>query len=294
VGKMLRNKEKLFIARNRIIYPNAVYHVTNRAPGREKLFLEDEDYLYKLSLIKKTASEFDWKVFCFCLMPNHIHLLFRIRNDNLSQGAKSLFEKYAKYFNAKYKRKGPVFCKPFRASLCEEDSYLLTASLYIHLNPLKAKIVNSFKEYRWTTSNLYTQKISPSTFIDYKFILNLIDKDLNKAKETYAELLKKSNEVEHKFIAQDENAVNKFRFNLIALKNISGISSFNGNETSNLWDEIEKFKTKKWLKDETNIKAKKYLIEQLLADGYKISEIGDMIGLTRQGVYRILQQGKGK
>lgn len=287
---MFRNKEKLFIARNRVIYPNAVYHVTNRAPGREKLFVEDEDYLQMLSLVKKTASNFNWKVFGFCLMPNHIHLLFRIRNDNLSQGAKSLFEKYAKYFNAKYKRKGSVFCRPFRASLCEEDNYLLAASVYIHLNPVKAKIVNSFREYRWTSSNLYTQKNNPPAFVDYEFILSLIDKDLNKAKEIYTELLKKSSEVEYKFISQDENAVNKFQFNLMGLKDIPGIRLFAGNKASNLRDRIEKFRAQKWGKDQSDIKAKRYLIEQLLCDGYKISEIGDLLGLTRQGVYRALQQ----
>ncbi len=124
--------------RQRIIFEGAIYHITQRAPGTERIFLEESDYLYFLKILKDITQEFHVKLFSFALLTNHLHLLLQITQKNLSSAMKNLFERYAMYFNEKYQRKGHVFCGRFRASLCNDDAYFLAISVYIHLNPCRA------------------------------------------------------------------------------------------------------------------------------------------------------------
>ena len=169
----LQTRKYSYAIRNRVIYPGAVYHLIQRAPGEEIIFKEEADYLHMLSLLKETATKFRWDVFSFVLMPNHVHFLIRILEENLSQGAKYLFQSYALYFNEKYGRKGPVFCRPYRAFLCGKERYLLAISLYIHLNPYKAGLVSNPWDYQWSSLNLFVENRNYKTFVDYKFILSL-------------------------------------------------------------------------------------------------------------------------
>ena len=127
-----RNKiRSIFIVRNKVIPAGSIVHIIQRAPGKESLFVEDNDYIHFLHLLKKTAKKYSLAVICFALMPNHFHLLIKFREENASYAIKNLCERYAMYFNTKYERKGHVFYGAFRARLCLDESYLLIASLYI-------------------------------------------------------------------------------------------------------------------------------------------------------------------
>ena len=72
-------------------------------------------------------------------MPNHVHLLLSPTESNLYDAMRDVFARYAMMFNRKYERKGHLFGGPYRQAVCLDDSYLLAASLYIHLNPVKAR-----------------------------------------------------------------------------------------------------------------------------------------------------------
>ncbi|MCM8795346.1 MAG: transposase [Candidatus Omnitrophica bacterium] len=279
----------IFTGRNRIIYPGAFYHLTQRAPGREVLFLENSDYLHMLSLIKEISISYQWNVFCFVLMPNHLHLLLQIQKPNLSKGAKELFERYAKYFNAKFQRKGPVFCKPYRVSLCVDESYLLVISLYIHLNPYKAKLTDDPMNYKWSSVKLYTDKEAPQTFVKYDFILGIIEDNLDKAKNIYKKLLLSSSRVEFKSVLEDPTFIKKFKLSLLNILSSFGIGK---REKENNWSldrEIAKFQNKKCIRQPQELNARRYLVEQMLANGYKIVEIASFLKISRQSVYNILQ-----
>jgi putative transposase len=278
-------REGILMSKHKIVYPEAVYHLTHRAPGKEPLFLEESDYLRMLSLIKEVSQKFKWKIFCFCLMPNHLHLLIRIKESNLSKGAKNIFERYAQYFNNKYERKGPVFCKPFRVSLCLGERYLLIVSLYIHLNPIKSHLVSNFLDYRWSSLSLYLQKRKVSSFVDYKFILNLLSENIEEAKEKYKKLLYEAQKGEYLSIFQDRNALDKFRLSLLRTKRFFNL--FKGRKKDGIWEQINQFRKKK-VKRPESIQAKIYLIQQLLSNGYKVSEISSLLGVSRQAIYKLL------
>lgn len=268
-------------ARNKIIYSGGVYHVTHRAPGRELIFVEAEDYLYLLTLLKKISKEFLWDVFAFVLMSNHFHILLRITDANLSEGMKKICERYAVFFNKKYERKGSVFSRPYRAALCMDDIYLLTISLYIHLNPIKAGLSKVIAGYRWSSLNVYIR--NRKSFIRPNLILNILSSDINIAKQQYRKLLLKSKNIKHKNVIEEPTYVNYFREKLKTIMKNIGIS------VDELEDQIEIFKIKKESKSKKpeSLLAKKYLIDQLLARGYRINEIAKKLEISRITIYNI-------
>jgi len=176
-------------AKHRLIFQGGIYHVTQRAPGEELLFRERGDYARLVQLLRKACHVFQISLFCFSLLPNHLHLLLQIKEPNLSRAMKFLFESYAKFFNKKYKRKGHVFCGPFRAMVCDSDSYLLAASTYIHLNAFRAGLCEVFDNYRWHTLNHYLLTVAEDRLVESNFILSGLHKDRSRACQEYHDIL---------------------------------------------------------------------------------------------------------
>jgi len=84
--------KRIFTARGKIAYPGACCHITQRAPGREMLFLENSDHLFMLKLLKEKSNIYSFDVYGFVLMSNHVHLQIRLNKANLSEAMKSLFQ----------------------------------------------------------------------------------------------------------------------------------------------------------------------------------------------------------
>ena len=117
----LAGKQRVFRSREKIQAAGYVSHITQRAAGREPLFLENNDYLDMLALLKEAAHNFDLCFYAFCLMPNHVHLLLEPRHANLSKAMHAIFSRYAKRFNSKYQRRGHIFGGPYRQAICLVD-----------------------------------------------------------------------------------------------------------------------------------------------------------------------------
>lgn len=133
----------LMPARKVIFAPNQFYHVYNRGSEKRIIFLSTRDYSKFLQRTKENAKKFAIDILCYCLMPNHFHFLLK-QNSNISTMSfmNALQLGYAKYFNTKYERIGPLFQGRFKAKIIETDEYLLQLSAYIHLNPI-AEAANS-------------------------------------------------------------------------------------------------------------------------------------------------------
>lgn len=271
--------------RNRIIYPGAIYHITHRAPGREVVFVEDGDYLRMLFLLKKISKEFSWDIFSFVFMRNHFHILLRINDTNLSAGMKKLCERYAKFFNTKYQRKGPVFSRPYGATLCLDDTYLLTISLYIHLNPLKAGICQNLNSYRWSSWKLY-QGNRADSFVDPNFVLQTLNKDMGKARIEYLKLIHTSAQIRYKNIIEKPSHLDFF---------MGGVQRFLKNNrilNDDLEDLLDEFCLKRKLNAAQDISKRKYIIEQLSARGYQKQEIARKLNISRKTLYNTLNYTK--
>ena len=211
-GKMKR----YFRATRKFNIPDVVYHITQRAAGKEPLFLEDNDYLFMLGLLKEVAQNNLLRMYAFCLMPNHAHLLFSTADANLYDAMRDLFSKYAMRFNRKYERKGHLFGGPYRQAVCLDDTYLLAASLYIHLNPVKADLAPDPLTYRWSSCRLYCDNRPVKSFVDPQFVLNLLP-EVPGRKEKYRMLLELGMEVETGQLLEQEDAIERFRSKLASM-----------------------------------------------------------------------------
>lgn len=277
--------KRYFRARKKICFEGAIGHITQRASGKEPLFLEESDYLYMLHLIKETSSKFKSCILSFALMLNHIHLLIRFMDAGMSVYMKNLFERYAKYFNTKYERKGHLFCGPFRSALCFDDSYLLAASLYINFNPEEAGIVENASDYRWSSCALFLEETERSVFVDFKFILSLLDSDIPKARIKYGELLRELKKRKIDNILEQAKALDS----IVQMLKENNSLWFREHSLLNDYDieeKIQSLRDKKRLSCPEEFEAMSFLIGQLESRGFSISEIGEKLNLTRQTIYK--------
>ena len=135
----------------RIEFPNALYHITSRGNRRENIYLADSDRKNFLDILSQVYDRFNWVVHGYCLMSNHYHLLVETPEGNLSQSMRQLNGVYTQKFNRAHSRTGHVFQERYKAILVQKDSYLLELSRYIVLNPVRAGMVRSPRDWTWSS-----------------------------------------------------------------------------------------------------------------------------------------------
>ena len=136
----------------RPLVDNACYHIIARGNNRQAIFKGCKDYKKYLFLIKHYKRQYKFRVFCYCLMPNHIHFVFEIREaKKLSKIMGSMQRAYTGYFNTKYKRTGYLWQSRFKSKIIVKDKYLIDCINYIELNPVRANIVKAPHEYAWSS-----------------------------------------------------------------------------------------------------------------------------------------------
>jgi len=135
----------------RIEYEGAVYHVTNRGDGQELIYREEADRNAFLGIMSEVASQFGWRIYVYCLMGNHYHFLLETPQANLSLGMKQLDQVYTRRYNWRYGRSGHVFQGRYWSALVLNDNYLIDAASYLLLNPVRAQLVHSPEEWRWSS-----------------------------------------------------------------------------------------------------------------------------------------------
>lgn len=279
--------KRIFRSREKIDEIGTISHITQRAPGKELLFLEKADYLYMLYLIKETALKFSLDLFSFILMPNHVHLLLMQSKENLSNAMKNLFERYANYFNGKYERKGHVFCSSYKQAVCMDENYLFTITVYIHLNAVRANLIKDPLDYQWSSVKPYVMPINSDTFLNYKYILNMLDSNIDKARAVYNDILKQALNIKSEDVLENSKGLSIFKNNLNKIitelfnNKIERIDIF----SMDLDKKIDELKVKRRLKKPQDIEARKYLIQQLMSRGYNIEAIAERLGISRQSVY---------
>jgi putative transposase len=139
----------------RIEYPGAYYHVTSRGNEKKDVFRSQKDREKFLSYLESATERYGAAVHAYCLMSNHYHLLVETPEGNLSQIMRHINGAYTNYFNTKRQRTGHLFQGRYKAILVEKDAYALELSRYIHLNPVKAGMVEMPGEYRWSSYRSY-------------------------------------------------------------------------------------------------------------------------------------------
>lgn len=188
--------------RARVKSIDSTYHVMVRSISEINLFRDSADKDKFLSLLKKYQDVFLFKIYAYCLMDTHAHLLIYSNGADVSKIMHGVNQSYAQYYNWKYNRHGHVFQDRFKSKLVQDDNHLLSVSGYIHNNP--GKIGRSIENYPYSTMGMYMGiRKDPFELLDASFIFGMIGGNIASARKQYREFI---------YLCTDEKELPEFEF----------------------------------------------------------------------------------
>ncbi|NLS45482.1 MAG: transposase [Firmicutes bacterium] len=157
---------------------SGIYHIIMRRINRLILFKEEEDSVRFIETLQKYKEICGYRLYAYCLMGNHIHLLLKEDKEPLATIMRRICGSYVLWYNKKYDRTGCLFQGRFKSEPVENEVYFLTVLRYIFQNPIKAGIVFEVRDYDWTN---YADYIEGNNRTDIDFALNIFHTDREKA-----------------------------------------------------------------------------------------------------------------
>ena len=179
--------------KSRIDTPGALHHIIARGINRKEVFRDDKDRDSFLERLGDILTETQTPCFAWALIPNHFHLLLKTGATPIPTVMRRLLTGYAVSFNRRHRRYGHLFQNRYKSILCQEDTYLLELVRYIHLNPLRARIVSDLKSldrYPYCGHAVILNKRKHS-WQNTEYVLNLFAKKIPLARRRYREFAKK-------------------------------------------------------------------------------------------------------
>lgn len=166
---------------------DAIYHIMCKSITEWDLFRDCNDKNKYLSLVNKYKKLYNVKIYGYCLMDNHAHLLVDSNGADISKVMHGINFSYSMYYNKKYERDGSLFKGRFLSKIVHNDQYLKTVSLYIHNNP---KDIGNFKDcpeaYAFSSLGIYVgTKRDRFKLVDCKFIMGFFGNTLKSARRSY-------------------------------------------------------------------------------------------------------------
>ena len=161
--------------RKRFLSSSKVYHIIIKGIDESDIFFSDQDRINFIEKLKLVKEKFFLQIYAYCLMSNHVHLVFKADDEFLSKSIQNLSQRYSYYFNSIYNRKGPLFQDRFFSKNVENQKYFLDVCRYVHRNPEKAQIALT-TEYKWSS---YQEYIESEKIISKEILLYYFSNDLN-------------------------------------------------------------------------------------------------------------------
>lgn len=160
-----------------------IYHIIFRGNDQQDIFFDNQDRFIFLNKVRETMEIFNYEVYAYCLMSNHIHMVIKIKDDILSKAMQSLEVRYIAYFNKRTNRRGHFFESRFYSKRVEFLSYFLNVCRYIHRNPEKANIEKTEK-YKWSSFSSYIGNSNNyKGIVNKKVLLHYFDNDIENLKK---------------------------------------------------------------------------------------------------------------
>ena len=169
----------------RIHVPGGVYHVMLRGNGGQPIFFSDEDRSRFLLLLQEGTSRFGYRVHGYCLMGNHVHLVLQVADIPLSRSMQNLAFRYTRWVNQRQDRIGHLFQGRYKAILVDQDAYLLPLVRYVHLNPVRAGLVDDPKAYPWSSHRPYLG-MDAVPWLTTDWVLGCFAAEADPARQAYA------------------------------------------------------------------------------------------------------------
>ena len=173
----------------RIQYPGAFYHVTSRGNEQKNVFKSKTDREKFLSYLESATERYDARIHAYCLMTNHYHLLLETPEANLSQIMQHINGAYTSYFNTKRKRSGHLFQGRYKSIVVEADEYATQLSRYIHLNPVRARMVDNPEKFFWSSYQFYAGLKKAPAWLVTDFILGFCGRNRSSSQGKYREFV---------------------------------------------------------------------------------------------------------
>ena len=206
---------------------SGIYHIILRSVNQHIIFEDDSDYQKFLFILSDCVKKYDSRIYAYCLMDNHVHLLIHSSPEHLASFFQSLGTKFVRWYNNKYSRSGHLFQDRFYSVAIENDNAFLSVLHYIHENPVKAKVCRYPSEYRWSSFNAYYGAKNP--VVDISFAYNICGSEESLHRCLAAEQTASGNELfanDHRDTSHfltDEHALSVFK----SVTNLSSTSEVN-------------------------------------------------------------------
>src|SRR5689334_7999776 len=137
--------------RLRLEFEGAIYHVMTRGNARQDIVLDDDDRARLLADLERSVTRSGWELLAFVVMSNHLHLLLRTPRPNLARGMQAFLSAYALRSARRHRWAGHLFQGRYKAEMIEDEGYYWTVSRYIHLNPVRARLVERPEAWPWSS-----------------------------------------------------------------------------------------------------------------------------------------------
>jgi REP-associated tyrosine transposase len=172
----------------RIHYPGALYHVILRGNARQDIFFDDSDRCRFSLLVQEGIERFGHRVLAFCQLTNHVHMAIQVGDIPLSRIMQNLSFRYTRWVNWRRERCGHLFQGRYKAVLADVDTHLLELTAYIHLNPVRAGMVDKPENYPWSSHRAYLG-MGPIPWLFSEYVLAHFSGKLEQARILFSEFV---------------------------------------------------------------------------------------------------------
>lgn len=275
----------------RIEYADAVYHVTSRGNAQQDIVHDDGDRNTFFDVLKSARDRFNVVIHAYCLMDNHYHLLVETPDANLSKFMRHLNGVYTQRYNADYRQSGHLFQGRYKAILVQRDLYLSELSRYIVLNPVRAGMVKSAKDWPWSSYRATAGLSVGFSWLSSDWILSTFAVKKSKAVRLYRQFVsngikqaKPWDNLKNQIFYGDQEFVDRMQKQVSEDKDLSEIpSSQKRAKVRTLSDYDEKSKNRNMA-----------ICKAYASGGYSMKQVGEYFGLHYSRVSRIISEANNK
>lgn len=275
----------------RLEFTGALYHITSRGDRHEDIYEDDADRKAFTSVLGNVCKTYNWVCHAYCLMSNHYHLLIETPDANLSRGMRQLNGVYTQAFNRAHGQAGHVFQGRYKAILVEKDSYLLELSRYIVLNPVRAGMVASAKDWPWSSYRATVGEVKRPHYLNVEWLLAVFAKRKSVAIYRYKKFVAEGKGlpspwalVRKQIYLGSEQFVEKMQLFVDGDKQLDEIPASQRRPVPKALSEYE-------LSSQDRNTA---IINSYQSGGYTLKEIGKFFGLHYSSVSGIIKNHKSK
>ena len=167
----------------RVEFEGALYHLTGRGNARQRIFADQKDCAKFVQLLRESLQRYDVALHGYVLMGNHYHLIAETRRANLGRWMHWLTTAYSVYFNRRHRQVGHLFQGRYKSIVVEAEGYLLSLSRYVHLNPVRGKVVGRgnpverrrrLRNWRWSSYREYSGLAKAQPWVTQERVLGEI------------------------------------------------------------------------------------------------------------------------